>query len=272
MVANSSTLEHLLKELGELGKRLSEIRATEGAAGNISLCIRQPLSVTDFFPEITMIDLPVPAPDLVGANLIVTGSGRRLREIADAPTANLACIVVLDGGMQGMMFTSPDAQFKRVTSEFNSHLAIHQDQMRLRPVQVHAVVHAQPRHITFLSHIRKYQDGEVLNTHLLRWQPETIMNFPEGIGVLPFLLPGSKQLVIETMLAMRDHQMVVWSQHGVIVRADESILHALDLVEYAETAAHYEALNLYTGETSNGIDPQHLRAIAEIWNVKQKVF
>ena len=265
-------LGELLKQMGEVGKQLSEIGASEGAAGNISICVRQPLNITEFFPDITMIDLPVPAPDLVGANLIVTGSGRRLREIADAPTANLACIVVLDGGAQGIMFTSPVAQFKRVTSEFNSHLAIHQDQMRLRPIQVHAVVHAQPKHVTFLSHIPKYQDGEYLNTHLLRWQPETIMNFPEGIGVLPFLLPGSQQLMLETMLSMRDHQMVAWSQHGVIARADESILHALDLVEYVETAAHYEALNLYTGETSSGIEPKHLRAIAEIWNLEQKVF
>ena len=272
MAENSLTLERLLAEMGEVGKHLSEIGASEGAAGNLSVCIRRPLNVTKIFSDITMIDLPVPAPDLAGASLIVTGSGRRLREIADAPAANLACIVVLDDGLQGMMFTSPEAQFKRVTSEFNSHLAIHQDQIRLRPVELHAVVHAQPRYITFLSHIPKYQNGEYLNTHLLRWQPETIMNFPEGIGVLPFLLPGSQQLMKETMISMRDHKMVLWSQHGVIVRADESILHALDLVEYLETAAQYEALNLYTGETSSGIDPAHLRAIAEIWNVKQKVF
>jgi rhamnulose-1-phosphate aldolase len=272
MTVHSFTLAYLLNEMGEVGKRLSEIGAAEGAAGNISLCVRQPLNVTDFFSEITLIDLPVPAPDLAGANLLVTGSGRRLREIGEAPSANLACIVVLDGGLQGMMFTSPDAQFKRVTSEFNSHLAIHQDQVRLRQAGLHAVLHAQPRHITFLSHIPKYQDRGYLSKHLLRWQPETIMNFPEGIGVLPFLLPGSQQLMKETMLSMRDHQMVIWSQHGVIVRADDSILHALDLVEYLETAAQYEALNLYTGETSSGIGPEQLRAIAEIWNVKQKVF
>jgi rhamnulose-1-phosphate aldolase len=272
MTLHAFTVGRLLKEMGAVGKRLSEIGATEGAAGNISICVRQPLNVTEFFSDPTMIDLPVPAPDLVGANLIVTGSGRRLREIAEAPTANLACITVLDGGMHGMMFTSPDAQFKRVTSEFNSHLAIHQDQMRMRQINLHAVVHAQPRHITFLSHIPKYQDGEFLNTRLLRWQPETIINFPEGIGVLPFLLPGSQQLMTETTLSMRDHQMVAWSQHGIIVRADESILHALDLVEYVETAAHYETLNLLTGEKSNGIEPESLRAIAGMWNVGQKVF
>ena len=272
MVLSTSTLGQLLKDIGDVGRQLAEIGATEGAAGNISICVRQPLDFTKFFSEAAMVDLPVPAPDLAGACLIVTGSGRRLREIADAPEANLACIAVLDGGTQGMMFTSPDAQFRRITSEFNSHLAIHQDQMRLRPVQLHAVVHAQPRYITFLSHLPKYQDKKYIDTHLLRWEAETIINLPEGLGLLPFLLPGSRQLMIETMLSMREHQVVVWSQHGIIVRADESILHALDLVEYIETAAHYEFMNLYTGEKGSGIPPEELRAIAEIWNVRQKVF
>jgi rhamnulose-1-phosphate aldolase len=272
MESSSFTLGQLLKEMGEVGRQLAEIGATEGAAGNISICVRQPLNISQFFSDVTMIDLPTPAPDLAGANLIVTGSGRRLREIADAPDANLACIVVLEGGTQGMMFTSPQAQFKRVTSEINSHLAIHQDQMRLRSLQLHAVVHAQPKYITFLSHLPKYQDKKYIDTHLLRWQAETIINMPEGLGILPFLLPGSNHLMIETMLSMRAHQVVVWSQHGIIVRADESILHALDLVEYLETAAHYEFMNLSMGETGSGIPPEELRAIAEIWNVRQKVY
>jgi rhamnulose-1-phosphate aldolase len=272
MGSNVSTLGQLLKQMGEVGMRLSEIGATEGAAGNISICTRESLEIEEFFPQVASIELPVLVPELAGATLLVTGSGRRLREIADAPAANLAAIVVEEGGMQARMFTSDDCLFKRVTSEFNSHLAVHHDQMRSRPVWLHAVLHAQPRHITFISHIPAYQEERYFNTHLLRWQPETIMNLPEGIGILPFLLPGSQHLMIETMLSMRDHRLVVWSQHGVIARADESIVHALDLVEYMETAAQYEALNLLTGEKSSGIDPESLRAIAGIWNVRQSVF
>ena len=211
-------------------------------------------------------------PDLAGATILVTGSGRRLRDVADAPTQNLAAIIVEDGGKTGRMFTSVNCPFKRVTSEFNSHLAVHHDQMRSRPIKVHAVIHAQPTYLTFLSHIPKYQDERYLNTHLIRWQPETILNFPEGIGVLPFILLGSTQLMLETMISLRKHQLVVWSQHGIMARADESIIHALDLVEYAETAAQYEVLNLFTGEESAGLTPENIRAVADLWNIKQKIY
>lgn len=272
MILNSSSVGPLLKQMGEVGAQLSEIGATEGAAGNISLCMRDTLEVREFFPQMKEIELPVPAPELAGATILATGSGRRLRDIAEAPTANLAAIIVDDGGKTGRMFTAVDCPFKRVTSEFNSHLAVHHDQMRARPIRSHAIVHAQPKYLTFLSHLPKYQDERYLNSHLMRWQPETILNFPEGIGVLPFLLPGSVHLMLETMLCLREHQLVIWSQHGVMTRADDSIVHALDLVEYAETAAHYEVLNLSTGEASGGISPENIRAVAESWNVKQKIY
>jgi rhamnulose-1-phosphate aldolase len=265
-------LGQLLCQLGQVGKRLSDVGAAEGAAGNLSICFRQPLDVRICFPNMQIIELPVPAPDLAGATLIVTGSGRRLRQIIEAPTANLACVIVESGGRTGKMFTAPDCQFKRVTSEFNSHLAVHHDQMRSRELKLHTVLHGQPVHLTYLSHLTEYQDEQYLNQHLLRWQPETILNFPGGIGVLPFLVNGSAQLTVETMLAFRDHPVVIWSQHGVIARADDSIFHALDLIEYAEAAAHYEYLNLTAGGRSEGLTPQHLRDVAESWNVRQNIF
>jgi rhamnulose-1-phosphate aldolase len=272
MATITAELSQLLCELGQVGKRLTEIGAAEAAAGNLSICFREPLDVMTCFPSVQVIELPVPAPDLAGATLIVSGSGRRLRQIIEAPTANLACIVVETGGRTGKLFTAPDCQFKRVTSEFNSHLAVHHDQMRSRDIKHHAVLHAQPVYLTYLSHLTEYHNEKYLNQRLLRWQPETILNFPQGIGVLPFLLIGSVQLTIETMLKLRDHQMVVWSQHGVMARADNSIFQALDLIEYAETAAHYEYLNLTAGRRSEGLSAEHLRAVAESWNIQQDIF
>jgi rhamnulose-1-phosphate aldolase len=258
--------------MGEVGKHLSEIGAAEGAAGNLSVCVRDTVEIREFFPEMNVIDLPVPAPDLAGATIFVTGSGRRLRDIEDTPITNVAAIIIEDGGKTGRMFTAVDCLFKRVTSEFNSHLAVHHDQMRRRGIKSHAIIHAQPTYLTFLSHLPNYQDERYLNMHLLRWQPETILNFPNGIGVLPFLMIGSVHLMLESMLCLRDHHLVVWSQHGVMARADKSILHALDLVEYAETAAQYEVLNLFTGEESAGLSPEHIRAVAESWNIKQIIY
>lgn len=268
----SLDLDQIIFQMGQMGQRLASIGGAEGAAGNISVCLREPLDGNALFPHMQIMDLPVPVPELAGMMLVVSGSGCRLREIADAPLANLACVLVEPGGKTGRLFTSPQRHFKRVTSEFNSHLAVHADHMRSSEVLFHTVLHGQPVHITYLSHLREYLDEKYLNRHLLRWQPETILNMPEGIGVLPFLLPGSAELVVETKLSLREHRIVIWARHGVMARAENSIIHALDLIEYAETAAHYEHLNLTGGGKSDGLSPEQIREICASWNVKQSIF
>jgi len=265
-------LDQIIYQLGQVGQRLAEIGAAEGAAGNMSVCIRKPLDVSAHFPQMQMTDLPHPVPGLAGMMLIVTGSGRRLSDVAAAPLANLATILVEPGGKMGKLFTSPQARFERVTSEFNSHLAAHNDRMRSSEVALHTVLHAQPIHLTHLSHLTEYQDEKYLNQHLLRWQPETILNLPEGIGIIPYILPGSAQLVVETKISLREHRIVVWARHGVMARADNSIFHASDLIEYAETAAHYETLNLLTGQKGGGLSPEEIREICKSWNVQQAIF
>jgi rhamnulose-1-phosphate aldolase len=272
MAPVSLELNSLLDQLGQAGRTLSEIGAAEGAAGNLSICFRESLEFTALFPKVQNVELPVPVPDLAGATLIVTGSGRRLRDILDAPTDNLACIIVERGGRTGQMFTSYDCPFQRVTSEFNSHLAVHHDQMRSRDIKFHTVLHGQPVYLTFLSHLTRYQEERYLNRHLLRWQPEMIFNFPQGLGILPFLIPGSAQLTVETMLALREHKLVIWSQHGIMARSDDSIFHALDIIEYAETAAHYECLNLMGGDLSPGLTPNQIQALAESLDLRQNIF
>ena len=169
-------LDELLTTVGEAGHRLSEIEASEGAAGNISVFIGWQMEIRRRFPNVEEIQLPLEVPELAGSTLIVSGSGRRLREIIDDPYANLGCVVVGKDGKSARLYSSPRRLFERLTSEFNSHLAVHQDQVRLSPQNFHTVIHAQPPHLVYLSHIQRYQDEKYLNSHLLRWQPETIIN------------------------------------------------------------------------------------------------
>lgn len=265
-------LHDLLVMLGEAGRHLADIEASEGAAGNISICVRWQIEPRNYFPVVDEIKLPQPVSELAGATFFVSGSGRRLREIIDEPTASIACMVVNEGGETGKLYTAPNRRFERVTSEFNSHLAVHYDQICTSGTNFHAVIHAQPVHLTYLSHIPRYQDQQYLNTHLLRWQPETIVNLPEGIGFIPFRIPGSPELMAANVESLRKHRIVIWAKHGVMARSDVSVKRAADRVEYAETAAKYEYLNLCDGELGDGLSTDEIRQICETFNVQQTVF
>lgn len=265
-------LDDLLEMMGEAGSHLSEIEASEGAAGNISVCMRWPIEPRTRFPVVTEMELPQPVPELAGATFLVSGSGRRLREIIDEPTASIACIVVNEDGLSGKYYTSHQRRFERVTSEFNSHLAVHYDQTLASGTNFHAVIHAQPMRLTYLSHIPRYQNEQFLNQHLLRWQPETIVNLPEGVGFIPFRVPGSPELMAGNVESLRKHRVVIWAKHGVMARSDVSVKRAADRVEYAETAAKYEYLNLCAGEIGEGLSTGEIRQICKMFDVEQTVF
>lgn len=265
-------LDELIADIGKAGHRLSQIDASEGSAGNISVYAGWHLEPRRHFPRVEELPLPVTSPELDGASFIVSGSGCRLRDILDDPRSNVGVVVVNPGGQTARLYTRYRRAFQRVTSEFNSHFAVHLDQIRLTGTNFHAVIHAQPLHITYLSHIARYRDQDTLNHHLMRWQPELIVNLPRGLGVVPFLVPGSNALMTATVEKLRDHRVVVWSKHGVIARSEEATLRASDRIEYVETAARYEHLNLRTGEVADGLSPEDIRAIVAAFNVDQNLF
>ena len=99
-----------------------------------------------------------------------------------------------------------------------------------------------------------------------------IVNLPEGIGYVPFLLPGSAALMEATVAELRDHRVVLWGKHGAMSRSDNSVKRACDRIEYAETGAHYEYLNLTNGEAGEGLSIEEIRSICAAFGVNQTIF
>ena len=237
-MSNIPSIGTMITEMGLAGQRMVEIGAAEAAAGNLSIYVRElhPAGL-DTFPKRDVIELPLASPALANGWLLVTASGRRLRDIADTPATTLCLLHIEPQGTQAVLHTAANLH---PTSELNSHLAIHNDQVGRRSLPYHAVVHAQPLHLTYLSHITPPGDTRGFNRRLLRWQPETIMQFPAGIAVLPFEVPGTLKQAMQTAAALQKHDAVLWQQHGMVARADTGVRAAADLIDYAETAAHYE--------------------------------
>jgi rhamnulose-1-phosphate aldolase len=246
-------LDELLATIGATGQRLGGIDASEGAAGNISMVIGWPLEVRRRFPMSEPFELPLPVPALAGHLVIVTGSGRRLRDIHLDPAANLAAVLISADGRAETLQTSPRRLFQQPTSEFNSHLAVHNDQVSRTGTNFHALIHAQPPHLV---------------QQLLRWEPETIVNLPEGIGILPYKLPGSPAMMEANVAGLQQYRIVVWSKHGVMARSDLSVTRAADRIEYAETAAMYEYMNLVNGNRAEGLTRDELREVVQAFNVQ----
>jgi rhamnulose-1-phosphate aldolase len=261
------SFDEILASVGEAGQRMTEIDAAEAGAGNISVCIAEPVELPAAFDAAREVLLPYPSPALAGHTVVITGSGCRLRSLAKDPERHLGVVVIHPGGMAGTLHQAADGEFTRPTVEFNSHLAVHEDHVHRRGVAFHAIVHAQPLHLTLLSNVPEYQHTATLNNRLMRWQAETIVHLAEGIGYLPFMVPGSDELTMANLVSLRHHQLVLWAKHGVMARSDASVLAACDRIEYAETAARYEYLNLAIGGRATGLTDAELSRVVRTFGV-----
>jgi rhamnulose-1-phosphate aldolase len=259
----------ILREIGDTGIQMTVLGADEGSAGNISVFVTSLEGLDERFWERGVVELPVPCPALGGGWVVVTGTGRRMRDLDQDPEHTLCVLEILEDCCHANFYTAAEVN---PTSELNSHLAIHNDQVSRRQLDYHAIVHAQPRFLTYISHLAEYCDTLSLNRRLLRWEPETIITFPEGIGLIPFHVPGSPEQMADTMAGLQNYRAVVWARHGIVTRSDESVRRAGDLVEYAETAAHFEYLNLTLGKPTDGLSDAELRQVCLAFNIQQKFF
>ncbi len=269
-MTQSYALDQIIEDMGETGVQVTELGAAEGSAGNISVFVKQLEGVNNRFPLQGEMDLPAKVSALVDGWVVITATGRRLRDVSKKPEATLCLLKIIGDGTRAQIYAAPSL---RPTSEYNSHLAIQDDQVARFGWDYHAVLHAQPLYMTYLSHLEnKYPDTQSLNYRLLRWEPETIFNFPTGIGFMPFCVPGTPELMEGNVELLRKHNMAMWAKHGVMTFSEKSVKHAADRVEYAETGAKYECLNLQLGEIGEGLSAEDIRAIAKFHNLEQSVF
>jgi rhamnulose-1-phosphate aldolase len=266
------SVSEILEGIGEAGSRVAGFDGAEGAAGNISIFTSYALDLENRFTISEEIELPVPAPSLVGGFVIVTGSGRRLRDIARASESCIGVVQIHADGLTGTLYSAECREFARLTSEWNSHLGIHEDRVARTGTKEHFAVHAQSPNLVFLSHLPAYRDESFFNSRLLRWEPETIINLPMGIGVLPYLLPGSSDMMSANVESLRTHRLSLWAKHGVMARSDDSVGRAVDLIEYAETAARYEYMDLLSGGIAEGLSKTDLSEIVRAFKIPTTLY
>lgn len=256
-----------LRDIARAAARLCDLGALEGAAGNISLFLPVATAgldslLRDWSSTHAFGDYATPR--LPEGVVIVTGTGRRLRDIDSCPDGVLCAVEFASNGMR-TVHRAPGHGVEP-TSEIDSHLGIHAAVLGGTP-SVHAVIHAQPPKLTFLSHSAAYRDERRMNRQLLRWQPETIVVLPEGLRVLPFETPGTARQGRLTADASRTHRLVIWAKHGVVSRSHGGPSAAADLIDYAEAAAGYEVIDLQTGRQADGLSLDELRGITARFGV-----
>lgn len=205
---------------------------SEGEGGNISLRL-DPSQVPEKLRAATSdpVKLPLTVAALSGAYLLITGSGTRSRDIAVEPQDNIGLYKVSADGKSYQWIVGND----KPTSEMPSHCAIQNEFMLSRP-EYRAVIHTHPPRLISLTHVAEFNDAKRLSDVILGLQSEARIQLPEGIGHLPFQVPGSLELGILSAEEIKHRNVILWHMHGAL-SVGTSLAHALDQLEVVEKAS-----------------------------------
>lgn len=234
--------------------------------GNISVLLTEE-EVTEYFkPEEVQrtIDLPSSVPELAGKYFLVTGSGKYFRLIIDRPEETLGLVRVgEDGNDVEVLWGLSDGG--KPTSELPSHFLSHIERLKQDPFHK-VVMHCHATNVVAMTFTHELDEVKFTRT---LWQmcTECLVVFPEGVGLLPWMVPGTEDIGKETAKKMKEFRIVIWPHHGIFA-AGKSLEEAFGLVETVEKAAEiYMLISSHQEGIKQVITDSELKELAKAFKV-----
>ena len=236
----------------------------ERNGGNISYMLdeKEVGEYLDLSNVIRTIPTGFRADALIGKIFIVTGTGKYFKNVEVDPENNLGIIrIAKDGTTAELLWGYSDGG--RFTSELPAHLMSHMARLNVNP-ENRVVMHCHPTYTLAMNYSHKLDEKEFTRT-LWKTCTECMVVFPDGIGVLPWMLCGTNEIGEATAEKMKDYRLVIWGLHG-IYGAGKNMDETFGLIETVEKAAQLYMISAHLPRI-NTITDKQLREIAEAFKV-----
>ena len=203
------------------------------------------------------IPMSFDASAIKGKIFLVTGTGKYFKNVQYDPAENLGIIRISEkGNTAELLWGFTDGG--RFTSELPAHLMSHMVRLEIDP-EHRVVMHTHPTNTIAMSLVHDISPRAFTRT-LWQMQTESIVVFPEGVAVLPWMVCGTNDIGVATAEQLREQRLCVWTAHG-IYGTGKTLDEAFGLIETVEKAAQLYMLSASIG-IKNGINDKQLRALA----------
>ncbi len=173
-------------------------------------------------------------PKLAGEYFLVTGSGKYFRNVILAPEDSLAVIEVDETGERYRICWGL-VNGGRPTSELPSHLMNHEVKVIASGGRHRVIYHAHPANVIALTFVLPLKD-EVFTRELWEMATECPVVFPDGVGVVGWMVPGGRDIAVATSELMKQYDVAIWAHHGMFCSGEDFDL-TFGLMHTVEKAA-----------------------------------
>ena len=262
-ILNSKFMKDMIKAVNDMWLKGWD----ERNGGNVSyrLVKEEVESYKEELKETRKVELFNEVKELAGEYFLVTGSGKYFRNVILEPEVNLGIIKIAeDGKSYDILWGLVDGA--KPTSELAAHLLSHLARIQVTGGTNRVIIHTHATNLIALSYVLELTT-EKFTEELWNMSTECLVVFPDGIGVIPWMMPGKEEIGRATAEEMRKHSMVLWPFHGVF-GAGKDLDEAFGLIDTAEKSAEILVKVLSMGGRKQTIKNEELIALGETFNVK----
>ena len=211
------------------------------------------------------LEIGTEVPSLANEHFLVTGSGKYFRNVILDPESNIAIILIDETGTKyQIQWGLKDGG--KPTSELPSHLMNHAVKKEVSGGKHRVIYHAHTTNTIALTFVLPLKD-EIFTRELWEMAIECPVVFPSGIGVVPWMVPGGKDIAVATSNLMKEYDVAIWAHHGMFVSGEDFDL-AFGLMHTVEKAAEIlvKVLSI-TPNKLQTIQADEFRQLAKDFNV-----
>lgn len=239
----------------------------ERNGGNLSYRIRleEVEAVKEDFEPKEWQPIGATVPKLAKEYFLVTGSGKYFRNVIIKPEDSI-CIIELDEKGENYRIVWGLVNGGRPTSELPSHLMNHEVKMIATGGKHRVIYHAHTTNIIALTFVLPLED-KVFTRELWEMSTECPVIFPEGVGVVPWMVPGGRDIAVATSELMKKYNLAIWAHHGMFASGEDFDL-TFGLMHTAEKSAEIlvKMLSMQPNKRQT-ITPDNFRDLAKDFNV-----
>ena len=194
----------------------------ERNGGNLTYRIK-PEEVESVKEELTLdkewTGIGAVVPTLAGEYFLVTGSGKYFRNVMLDPASNTA-IIELDEKGENYRIVWGLVEGGRPTSELPSHLMNHEVKKAASAGKHRVIYHAHTTNIIALTFVLPLED-KVFTRELWEMATECPVVFPNGVGVVGWMVPGGRDIAVATSELMKKYDVAIWAHHGMFCSGED---------------------------------------------------
>lgn len=211
------------------------------------------------------VEMPVQADNLKNEYFITTGSGKYMRNVILNPSANIGIVEINDQGNAWRIVWGLEND-ARPTSEFPSHFLNHSVRKEATHGTNRVIYHCHATNVIAMTYVLPLDDKS-FSRALWQSATECVVVFPEGVGVVEWMVPGGADIALATSKLMKKYPAAIWAQHGLFVSGPDFDT-AFGLAHTIEKSAEIYMKVLSSGQPiRQTITDDDLRAIGKEFQV-----